>query len=131
MEVLCTTCSKRKRRTPGLLPARHRYLSQRIRYVLDLAERSGQPVAILSGRYGLLAPDDRIPWYDQVLARDGVEVLLPRLTEQLRSLGATSAVFYAQPRSTAGWEPYHDALERACRRLGIGLEVRLLGASLP
>ncbi|HSM16459.1 MAG TPA: hypothetical protein VK845_05605 [Gemmatimonadales bacterium] len=131
MELVCTTCSKRKRRAPGLLPARHRYLSKRIRYVLSLAEHGSRLAAILSGRYGLLAPDDRIPWYDQVLAPDGVEVLLPRLIEQLRSLGATSAVFYAQPPSTAGWEPYHEALEQACRRLGIRLEVRLLNASLP
>jgi hypothetical protein len=131
MELICTTCSKRKRRAPGLLPARHRYLSKRIRYVLDLAERSSRPAVILSGRYGLLAPDHRIPWYDQVLAPDGVEVLLPRLTEQLRSRRATSVVFYAQPRSTAGWEPYHDALEQACRRLGIRIEVKLLSPSFP
>ena len=131
MELLCTTCSKRKRRTPGHLPARDRYLSKRIRYVLDLAERSGQPAAILSGRFGLLAPDDRVPWYDLALTADDVDPLVPQLVEQLHSRCVTAVLFYARPRSTAGWEPYHDALERACRRLGIGLEVRLLDASLP
>jgi len=131
MELLCTTCSKRKRRTPGLLPARHRYLSKRIRYVLDLAERSGQPAAILSGRFGLLAPDDRIPWYDLALTADDVDTLVPQLIEQLQSRCARAVLFYARPRSTTGWEPYHEALELACGRIGIGFEVKLLSASLP
>ncbi len=131
MELICTTCSKRKRRTSGLLPARHRYLSKRIRYVLDLAERSSRPAVILSGRYGLLAPDDGIPWYDRVLMADDVETLVPQLVEQLHSRRASAVLFYARPRSTAGWRPYHDALEQACRRLGIPFEVKLLGPSFP
>jgi len=131
MELICTTCSKRKRRAHGLLPARHRYLSKRIRYVLDLAERSSRPAVILSGRYGLLAPDDRIPWYDQALTSDDVDTLVPQLVEQLHSRCASAVLFYAQPRSTAGWEPYHEVLERACRQLGIGFEVKLLSPSFP
>jgi hypothetical protein len=131
MKLFCTTCSKRKRRTHGLLPARYRYLSKRIRHVLDLAERSGHSALILSGRYGLIAPDDCIPWYDQALTADGVDTLVPQLVEQLQSRCATAVVFYARPRSTSGWGPYHDALEQACGRIGIEIEVKLLRASLP
>ena len=129
MKVICTTCSKRKRQTPGLLPARRRYLSQRIRHVLDQAERSGRPALILSGRYGLLSPSQRIPWYHRVLTEGDVETFVPTLVEQLRSRQVTAVVFHARPRRTAGWRPYYEVLERACRHLGIRFEVKVLGAS--
>ena len=129
MEVICTTCSKRKRRAPGLLPARRRYLSRRIRHVLTLAERTGRAALILSGQYGLLAPDDPIPWYDHALTTDEVETLVPLLVEQLRSRRAGAVVFYARPRSTAGWEPYHEAIARACRQAKIRCTVERLDAS--
>jgi hypothetical protein len=126
MEILCTLCSKRKRRDPGLMPARRRYLSRRIRLVLQLAERAGHPAGILSGQYGLLSPNDRIPWYDRVLTQDDVEDLVPRLSQQLRSRRATSVRFYALPRSAPGWGPYHDAMERACHAVGIEYTCTLL-----
>ncbi len=99
--------------------------------MLDLADRTSRPAVILSGRYGLLAPDDRIPWYDQALTSDDVETLVPQLVEQLHSRCVSAVLFYARPRSTAGWRPYHDALAQACRRLGIGFEVQLLSPSFP
>jgi len=129
MEIICTTCSKRKRRTPGLLPARRRYLSRRIRYVLEQAARSGRPALILSGRFGLLAPDDPILWYDHALTPDEVATLVPVLVEQLRARRTSAVVFHARPRSTAGWEPYHEAIELACRQAGIRYTAAWLGSS--
>lgn len=129
MEIVCTPCSKRKRRDPGLIPAKRRYLSKRIRHVLDQAERTGQPAFILSGRYGLLGPDEQIPWYDRELAVDDLDTFVPLLARQLRSRQANSVIFYARPRSTAGWGPYHEALEQACRSAKVQCTIELLDAS--
>lgn len=126
MEYLCTTCSRRKRRDPGPLPAARRYLSRRIRAVERESRRQGRPLLILSGRYGLLEAEEKIPWYDEALTGEAVEALAVTVSRQLAGLGATSIAFHARPRDTPGWAPYHEVLERACRRAGVALAVRIL-----
>ncbi len=125
VEYICTTCCKRKRRDPAPLPARDRYLSRRIRYVHALA--GGRPFVILSGAYGLLAPEDPIPWYDVPLTPAGVAALVPRVAAQLTRRGASRVAFYARPATTPGWAPYHDVLAQACARAGVALVVHELG----
>lgn len=106
-------------------------MSKRIRRVLDLAARDGRPAAILSGQYGLLSPTDRIPWYDRVLTQDDVEELAPKLCHQLRARNASSVTFYARPRSTPGWGPYHEVMERACRISEVEYSCVLLDEASP
>lgn len=126
MEYFCTPCSKRKRRAAGTLPARERYLSRRIRHVLEQGRRHTRPVVILSGRYGLLEPNETIPWYDQPLTAESIDAITEVVARQLAAKGVTSLVLYALPRSTPGWAPYYSALERACVARNIALARRSL-----
>lgn len=123
----CTICCKRKRRGAAPLPALQRYLSRRIRFVHALSRRHGLPLRILSGRFGLLSPDQQIPYYDQPLSASQVDALVPRVATQLATARVKRLVFFARPRATPGWRPYYDLLERACRRQRIRLEVQLIG----
>ncbi|HUP22603.1 MAG TPA: hypothetical protein VNB06_06645 [Thermoanaerobaculia bacterium] len=128
--MLCTACSKRKRREPATpIPASKRYLSPRIRRVLDEAERRGVRARILSGRYGLLSPDRRIPWYDQALRSEDVPAMAAQLERQLRRLRVEVIELWARPASTPGWRPYHDALRHACAAAGVRLRCVVLGSS--
>ena len=77
MRYLCTICSKKKRLEAELMPARLRYLSSRISLLIEQSQISGIPLLILSGRYGLLSPDEQIPWYDHLLLEDEVMTLVP------------------------------------------------------
>lgn len=129
MEFVCTTCCARKRRDPELLPAIERYRSRRIRHVAALARRQGRPLLILSGVYGLLAPDDPIPWYDVALRPEAVAALAPRVADQLARRGVSRLHFYARPAATPGWAPYHDVLARACA--DVPLVVHPLGPEWP
>ncbi len=124
MKCLCTTCCKRKRRDAQPLPARKRYLSRRIRFVLQESRRLKTPLLILSGKYGLLTPEQKIPWYDRALLANEVESLSRKLVQQLSRREVSSVVFYARPRKTAGWQPYYAALETACDRLKISLRFK-------
>lgn len=126
MEYLCTTCSKRKRRTTELLPARERYLSRRLRWVWQESQRRQQPLLILSGKYGLLKPHERIPWYDHVLRASEVDKIVPTMVKQLAAGQASQVIFYALPRRTRGWQPYYAAIAKACTSLGIPLTVKTL-----
>jgi hypothetical protein len=121
MEVICTTCCKDKSEAEGLLPAVQRYLSERIDFVSKEAKKLGKPLIILSGKYGFIAADHEIPWYDQALEAGRVAGMLPMLVEQLEGMQVSRIVFYAQPRTAPGLEPYYHALERACSPLGISI----------
>lgn len=124
MEYLCTTCCKRKRRDAQPLPARKRYLSRRIRFVLQESRRQKTPMLILSGKYGLLEPDQKIPWYDQALLANEIDNLAQKLAQQLARREVSSVVFYARPRKNVGWRPYYAAIEAACARLKVPLRFK-------
>lgn len=94
--------------------------------MLDQARRCDRPAVILSGRYGLLEPDDSIPWYDQALTDEAADAMGDTIARQLDAKGVTALVLYALPRSTPGWAPYYAALERACAARRIPLEYRSL-----
>ena len=108
------------------LPALERYLSRRIRFVWQESRRLNKPLLILSGKYGLLAPDGKIPWYDQALLPAAVEALAQKAAQQLRARGATSLRFYTLPRNTRGWQPYYDVIEKACAQLGLELRFHIM-----
>ena len=124
MEFFCTTCCKEKRTDPGNLPAIERYLSERIRRVHRESMDKGRRMLIFSGKFGLLRPEEPIPWYDQKLESDGVGEIVPSLVNQLREYGASKLIFFCRPKNTEGWQPYHEALETACKQAGVELATR-------
>ncbi|RLG16788.1 hypothetical protein DRN62_03010 [Nanoarchaeota archaeon] len=124
MKIYCTICCKEKRRDEGLLPAIERYISKRIRRVYELSKRDGVGFRILSGKFGLLRPEDRIPWYDQKLLPPMVDDMIEVVKRQLKSQGITHVVFFAKDKEKfKGWRPYHKVLEKACSESGVKLEV--------
>jgi hypothetical protein len=114
MEYLCTICCKDKRTDPELLPAIERYISERIQFVYQESLQSGTPMLIFSGKYGLLAPSDMIPWYDRKLILEAVPNITLVLSEHLRQKAVSRLIFYCHPKTDADWYPYHLALEGAC-----------------
>ncbi len=117
--VLVTTCSAAKRRDPGLLPARHRYRSPRLAAVAARAAATGIPWLILSGEFGLLAPDDPIPWYDHLLRPEEAADLVPRVADRLRELDV-SAVTLVTGRlaDDPNLAPYVAVMREACAAAG-------------
>ncbi len=124
VEYMVTTCSKEKDPADGVLPAIQRYQHPRIDWVYQESQRLDLPMLILSGKYGLIRPDDPIPWYDQALTLDNVSTLLPILTEQLHQTLPDLIHFIALPPETPGWAPYHLVLEQACAPLKV--KIRLI-----
>ena len=121
MEYVCTTCCKDKREDEGLLPATQRYISQRIEFVFNESQRLNKPFIILSGKYGLIDSDLKIPWYDQKLEPENVAGMAPILAKQLGEKGVSKIIFYGKALTTPGWKPYYDALEQSCNQLGISI----------
>jgi tRNA U34 2-thiouridine synthase MnmA/TrmU len=84
------------------------------------------PVFILSGKYGLLRPDQEIDWYDKLLEPDNERQVQELVTEQLSDEQISEVIFYAKRIDEPGWRSYHNALARACESLNIGMTTRLL-----
>lgn len=116
MYALCTYCSKHKSETPGHAPAIERYLDERIHKVCEAAKLLGLDFYILSGEYGLIPPDQPIPWYDRLLRPDEVERLAERMADQIRQYGVEGIIYLTNPVSEDGrLVPYRAAMLAACR----------------
>lgn len=130
--ALCTYCSAPKREDHGLLPAVERYLSKRIRMLALRAAWSRDEFFILSGEYGLLGPDDPIPWYDHLLIASEVEALVPAVERRLRERGIALLEYHTAPLADVPQvRPYFDLISGACKRAGVELEIVMLPGDLP
>lgn len=122
-----TYCSTDKRDDPGELPAIERYLDPRIRETADRAAAAGARFLILSGEYGLLRPEDPIPWYDHLLMPDEVEEMAEVVGVQLRSLGVREVIYATV---NAAEEPavraYLKAMALGCARAGATMRMDTL-----
>lgn len=126
MIVHVTPCCREKEDSPGLMPAIDRYRSPRIRAVCDTARVADSPFRILSGRFGLLAPEERIPYYDQRLLPADVPAMAKRVAGQLLALGVTEVVFVSPgPEADPGVMPYREAIEIACRLAALTLRLQM------
>jgi hypothetical protein len=114
--VFCTYCSRQKDPAPHPIPALERYQSERIRKVHRAAGALGLKFYILSGEFGLLAPEHLIPWYNHLLQPEEVAGLAVRVAAQIAAEEIGGIVHFthrlqAEPQVI----PYHDTLLAACR----------------
>lgn len=87
--LLILSCSERKAPAKGLLAAIDRYDGPAFR-VLRKYLREGSPggptVLILSAKYGLIACEQQIPWYDRRLTDAAADRLRPQVLETARDV---------------------------------------------
>lgn len=86
---LLLACSQRKRVPPDPLPALERYDGPQFRLVRNYLRahptaQSRLDIVVLSARFGLLAPSERIPAYDQRMTRERALQLRPVVIDALR-----------------------------------------------
>ncbi len=117
-----TYCSKEKETYEHPLPAINRYRSDRIRRIYSAAESAGTGFFILSGEYGLLKPNDPIPYYDHLLVGDEVEAHSVKVAEQIKQHGITQIIFFTLPvAADEKLVAYHACLRLACQTAAINL----------
>ena len=126
MEVLITTCSKEKKLDAGLLPAAQRYISARIAQVMAIGKKRGKQVYILSGKYGLLKPEEEIEWYDKPLTAEDETTITGLVIRRLKDENAGRVTFHAERMDSPGWGSYYTVITKACDSLGIKLTVELV-----
>lgn len=89
MRLLILSCSTTKRTTEGELPALTRYDGPAYRVLRkalrDLPQKDHPRIAILSARFGLIASDTPIPWYDCRMTPERAAVLMPAVQRDLHA----------------------------------------------
>ena len=132
VKILCSYCSADKDNADAPLPAIERYRSERLSHLWCRGRALGTPLYILSGRFGLLAATDPIPWYDHLLTADEVEALADGIAGRLRDLGVTDVEYHtADIARTPPVRPYLDAIAAACTATGVCLSVVNLNGAPP
>ena len=130
--IVVTYCSREKDPSGGLLPAKDRYLSPRIRATGEAAKKLGIGFRILSGIYGLLEPGDRIPDYDHLLTADQAPDHAQKLAGQLEMSGIAHVVFVTRtPAVDPGAVPYRQAIRLACEETNLGCTILEIGLEKP
>ncbi|MBL4889746.1 MAG: hypothetical protein JKX97_06975 [Candidatus Lindowbacteria bacterium] len=109
MICFVTYCSKDKSHVPGDIPAIERYLDKRIQIVQKNSLSLEADFFILSGRFGLLEADHRIPWYDHLMKNEEVERMTIKVTPLLSQY--SEIVFWIDPHDFI--EPYQQTIEAA------------------
>ncbi len=127
MRVICTYCSKAKRKDGGYLPAVLRYQSDRILQLVDLADAKDLEFMILSGEYGLIDRDYPLPFYDHLLQPWEVDKLSNRVAATLCMAGVKEIEYHTvAPELVASIRPYLSVMEAACSRASVALRVVIL-----
>ena len=117
MQAFCTYCSRDKSDADGNISAIQRYLSNRIERVYAAASQLGIGFYILSGEYGLLNPQQPIPWYDHLLQPEEVSSLANQIATQIQEAEITGIVYFTNSfDQDPNVVPYHDAIASACSR---------------
>ena len=125
--LACTICCREKDRAEAALPAIGRYRSGRIQTVFHMAEKEGLEFAILSGKFGLLHPEDLIPYYDKLLTEEDIPALNRQMAEFLRENPARGIIFLPpDPRSDSKVMPYIKCMRRAARKAKIPLRIKFV-----
>jgi len=124
MKILCTYCSASKDPDKGLIPAFKRYISPRIIYVQELAEKEDVHFCILSGQFGLVDWNHPLPWYDHLLIREEVQDLVKKVVNQIIDKKIDEIHYYTRsPKFDMNLIPYLNSIEIACEQSSIDLQV--------
>ena len=122
MTAFSTYCSAEKRTDDSSLPAIERYRSDRIKRIYSAALACGVDFFILSGEFGLLSPNQQIPYYDHLLANDEIELHSNNVAEQIKQYGITQIIFFTLPVALdESLAAYHASLRLACQSALINL----------
>jgi hypothetical protein len=83
----------------------------------------GLEFLILSGEYGMLRPNDPIPYYAHLLIAPEVSEHAKKVAEQLDVLGVKDLIFFTRPlEEDKNLKPYHDCMRFASQKAGTELK---------
>lgn len=82
----------------------------------------------MSGKWGVIHPNQELDWYDKKLELEDIEEMTGTLLIQLATEKITEIIFFViSPKIDEGTQPYIDLMKKATAVSGISLSVWRLG----
>lgn len=125
MTLHITYCSKDKDRTRKDIPAVERYDSERIKDVKALADERDEDFVILSGKYGLIGPQEEIPFYDELMRERNIPQLITGVKNYLESRNIEQVTYHTKAVKNER-KPYYKLIKNACDALDVELEKKII-----
>ena len=123
--LVCTICCREKVRGEDPLPAIERYRSRRIQKIFRLAEKAGLEFAILSGKFGLLSPDEPISYYDQLLIEADISSISDRIAIFLKEHSIRKILFLLpDPKTDSKLRPYIESMRQGSRNAEVLIRIQ-------
>ena len=88
----------------------------------DFAIAEKLPFYILSGKYGLIPGNQKIPYYDYYLKESAIDMLVKTVIQQIKKEEISEIDFYAEDKIS--WIPYINVIKKAVRQANIKLNFR-------
>jgi len=127
MEIYLTICCEKKKKDKGVMRAIERYNYPRINRIYSKSKEDGINFRILSGKFGLLKIDDKIPWYDNELSEDSFRKLKELVKSQIVKEKISNITFFMRDlRKNPEWKPYFSLIKEVCVELEINLKIELI-----
>jgi hypothetical protein len=118
--IFSTYCSKEKREDKEDINSIDRYISNRILKVFKSSIILDTEFRILSGEFGLLKADDKIPYYDHLLIKEELPEYINKLYNQLKDTEVKQFILFSESLLIdPNLEPYQIAIKTVCERLNI------------
>lgn len=126
MHTYCTYCSAEKHLAESSVPAIELYNSARISRVFETAKQANKSFLILSGKYGVVEPNEKISYYDHLLTTAEIENHSDLIASQLKTKKVTSVEFYMNSvASDQNLQAYKDCISMACTKASIPLKIKV------
>tara|TARA_Y100000310_G_C20685629_1_gene818751 strand:- start:1154 stop:1540 length:387 start_codon:yes stop_codon:yes gene_type:complete len=127
MKIYSTICCKEKKIDKELLESINRYISARIYSIYKKSQKDQVEFRILSGKFGLLKPEDKIPFYDKKLNLQEIEILKEIVKKQLISQKIEEVIFFSEnPKENPDWKPYINLIKIACLETEVILTTKII-----
>ena len=127
MLAYCTYCSAEKYYSKKAIPAFELYKSDRISKVIKSANAADAKFIILSGKYGIIGPNEELHYYDHLLLSSEIEVHSDLIASQIKSKNITEIVFFMKSvEKDRNLQPYLDCISKACAKSAISLKISVV-----
>lgn len=127
MLAICTYCSADKNYSEAAMPAIRLYKSNRIIEVFEAAKKTNSIFLILSGKYGLVSPNEAIYYYDHLLKVEEIENHSDLIATQFKSRNITGIEFYMNSiERDPNLHAYVDCISKACDKASIMLQLKIV-----
>jgi hypothetical protein len=122
----CTYCSADKNHLESPTEAIHVYKSNRILSLYGTAIEQKVGFIILSGKFGIISPTDKIDYYDHLLIATEVQAHAELISTQIKAKGISKIVFFMNSlEQDTNLQPYLDCMKMACQKANIQLTVEI------